>query len=240
MDPALLAAYDRPVPRYTSSPTAAQFDAAVGQAEHASWLADLDGGAAALYFHVPFCRELCWYCACHTMAMRREGTLEGYADALVRELEAVARAAPGMIIDAIQWGGGTPSQLGPDRLRVVARRIDALFDRRSPAEVSLEIDPRYCDSDLAMTAAELGVTRASLGIQDFEPAVQQAINRHQSFGTTSAAVELLRAAGIRRLNVDLVYGLPRQTLDSLASTLESRSGLGQTGLPCSAMPTCRG
>ena len=220
MDPALLAAYDGPVPRYTSYPTAAQFTAAVGPAEHAAWLADLAGASAALYLHVPFCRQLCWYCACHTMAMRSEATLDAYEDALLRELLKVGQTVPGMATDAIQWGGGTPGQIGASRLRRIGRRIAGLFDRRAEAEISFEVDPRYCDPELAAALAELGVTRVSLGVQDFAPSVQQAINRHQSFAATAGAVDRLRAAGIRRFNIDLVYGLPRQTLDSLAETLD--------------------
>ena len=121
----LLAAYDRPVPRYTSYPTAAQFNAAVGPGEHAAWLHDLGDSSACLYVQVPFCRELCWYCACNTQAMNRPGTLDSYADALVAELEAVARLAPGVVLEGVQWGGGTPSQLGAERLRQVGERPGA-------------------------------------------------------------------------------------------------------------------
>jgi oxygen-independent coproporphyrinogen-3 oxidase len=215
----LPAAYDRPVPRYTSYPTAAQFGPAVGAAQHAEWLGALNDGSAALYLHVPFCRELCWYCACNTMAMSRPGTLDRYAEALVAELEEVARHAPGLVLEGVQWGGGTPSQLGA-RLVTVGRRLAQLFDRRSDAEVSLEIDPRRCDGETAHHLAAIGVSRVSLGVQDFDPAVQAAINRHQSFEDTAAALERLRAVGIDRFNVDLVYGLPRQTLETLAATLD--------------------
>jgi len=220
MKPATLAAYDRPVPRYTSYPTAAQFDAKVGPAQHADWLRELNGASASLYLHVPFCRELCWYCACHTMAMRRPGTLDDYADALAEELLHVKQAAPGLTLDAIQWGGGTPSQLGPARLRMIGCRIATLFDRRSGGETSLELDPRHCNGDTAEAIAEIGVTRISLGVQDFDPAVQQAINRIQSFETTATAVGMLRAEGIKRFNIDLVYGLPHQTLEGLDRTLD--------------------
>ena len=220
MKPATLAAYDRPVPRYTSYPTAAQFDATVGSAQHADWLSDLNGSTASLYLHVPFCRELCWYCACHTMAMRRPGTLEAYADTLAEELVRIKQAAPGLVLDAIQWGGGTPSQLGAARLRLIGRRIATLFDRRCGAETSLELDPRQCNGAIAESIAEIGVTRISLGVQDFDPAVQQAINRIQSFETTAAAIGMLRAEGIKRFNIDLVYGLPHQTLESLDRTLD--------------------
>jgi oxygen-independent coproporphyrinogen-3 oxidase len=220
MDPALLAAYDRPVPRYTSYPTAAQFTPAVGPTQHAEWLAELKGRSASLYIHVPFCRELCWYCACHTMAMRRPGTLDAYADALATELLRVAQATPDLLIDGIQWGGGTPGQLGASRLRALGRRIATLFDRHSGAEVSFEIDPRYCDRALADALAEIGVTRASLGIQDFDPAVQRAINRPQPFDVAADAMGTLRTVGITRFNLDLVYGLPCQTMETLGRTLD--------------------
>jgi oxygen-independent coproporphyrinogen III oxidase len=226
MEPALLAAYDRPVPRYTSYPTAAQFTASVGAAEHARWLGDLAAGSAALYLHVPFCRQLCWYCACHTMAMRQEGTLQEYGALLQRELDLVAAAAPGVVLDAVQWGGGTPSQLGPPRILEIGRRIAALFDRRADAEISMEIDPRYCTSELAEAMAGAGVTRASLGVQDFDDAVQQAINRIQTLETTAKALQLLRSVGIVRANIDLVYGLPSQTPEKLARTLDQAIALG--------------
>ncbi|MBS0520491.1 MAG: oxygen-independent coproporphyrinogen III oxidase [Proteobacteria bacterium] len=226
MDPAILAAYNRPVPRYTSYPTAAQFGSAVGAADHAAWLADLDGASAALYFHVPFCRQLCWYCACHTMAMRRESTLEAYTEALLAELSKVAQTVPGLLVDAIQWGGGTPGHLGAERLRRIGRRIDDLFARRPDAEIAFEIDPRHCDSELASAFADLHVTRVSLGVQDFDPTVQRAINRPQSFEETAAAVERVRRCGIAQINVDLVYGLPYQTMDSLDRTLDQAIDLG--------------
>ena len=212
--------YDRPVPRYTSYPTAAQFDSAIGPAEHRLWLQELNDEAVSLYLHVPFCRELCWYCACHTMAMRRPGSLDAYADALAMELLHLAQVAPGMLIDGIQWGGGTPSQLGAARLRVIGRRIIALFDQRSGAEISFEVDPRHCTGAIAEAIAEIGVTRVSLGVQDFDPDVQKAINRSQSFEVTAAAIGMLRAEGIKRFNLDLVYGLPGQTIDTLGQTLD--------------------
>lgn len=226
MEPALIAAYDRPVPRYTSYPTAAQFTAGVGPAEHARWLGEIAEASAALYLHVPFCRELCWYCACHTVAMRQPGTLAAYARAMEAELALAARASPGLVLDAIQWGGGTPSQLGPDRIVAVARRVSALFDRRADAEVSMEVDPRHCSAELVEAMATAGVTRASLGVQDFDETVQHAINRVQSYRATSDAVERLRSAGIARLNIDLVYGLPHQTPETVARTLDQAVALG--------------
>lgn len=225
MEASTIAAYDKPVPRYTSYPTAAQFDASVGPAEHAAWLKDLNATSAALYLHVPFCREVCFYCACHTGAMRREDTLEAYAAALMRELEQVSNAAPDMMVHSVQWGGGTPSQLGPGRLVAVGRRLSAMLDVCSGREMSMEIDPRYCDDRLVEAMAVLGVTRASLGVQDFDIGVQEAINRLQSLEITAAAIGRLRDAGIRHCNIDLVYGLPRQTLDTFSRTLDQAIAL---------------
>ena len=225
MDTPLLAAYDRPVPRYTSYPTAAQFTPAVGPKKHADWLRRLAGSSASLYLHVPFCQQLCWYCACHTMAMRRAGTLDAYAQAVLGEMDLVAKQVPDLVIDSIQWGGGTPSQLGAHRLLEIARRVATLFDRRSDGEVSMEVDPRYCSAELVDAMAAAGVTRASLGVQDFDETVQQAINRPQSLEVTAQALARLRAAGIKRTNIDLVYGLPHQTLDTLGRTLDQAIAL---------------
>jgi oxygen-independent coproporphyrinogen-3 oxidase len=225
MDATTLATYDKAVPRYTSYPTAAQFDARVGPAEHAAWLRALGDAFATFYFHVPFCAQLCWYCACHTVAMNRAEPLDAYARAVTLELDRLAELAPGLIVGGVQWGGGTPSQLGARRLVGVARHLAARFNRRSGAEVSMEIDPRHCDDELVDAMTQIGVTRASLGVQDFDPMVQQAINRLQSAETTGAVIERLRGAGIRRINIDLVYGLPRQTLATLSRTLDAALAL---------------
>lgn len=218
-------AYDRLVPRYTSYPTAAQFDARVGPAQHRAWLADLNTSSAAFYLHVPFCTELCWYCACHTTAVNRDDSLKAYARALAQEIDRVAEIVPGLVISAIQWGGGTPCHIGPARLMTLAERLELRFDRPNDAEVSMEIDPRHCDDDTVTAMKEIGINRASLGVQDFDPAVQRAINRLQSAETTEAAIGRLRGAGISRINIDLIYGLPRQTLGSLARTLEAAVAL---------------
>jgi len=129
------------------------------------------------------------------------------------------------LLEGIQWGGGTPGQLGAARLVAVGRRIDELFDRRADAEISLEIDPRHCDRDLAAAIAAMRVTRVSLGVQDFDAVVQNAINRHQSLEETAAAIDRLRAVGVSRFNIDLVYGLPCQTPASLLRTIDSARGL---------------
>jgi oxygen-independent coproporphyrinogen III oxidase len=225
MQAATLAAYSRPVPRYTSYPTAAQFHAGVGPLQHEAWLADLASTSATLYLHVPFCTELCWYCACHTVAVNREESLAGYARMLETEVDRVAAAIPDLVLGSIQWGGGTPSHLGTSRLVALAERLSSRFDRLSGAEISMEIDPRHCGDEVVDAMRRMGVNRASMGVQDFDPGVQRAINRLQSAEMTGDAIRRLRGAGIARINLDLVYGLPRHTLDSLSRTLDAAVAL---------------
>ena len=153
-----LAAYDRPVPRYTSYPTAAQFHGGVAPADHRAWLAGLSDARATVYLHVPFCRRLCWYCACNTSAMSRTQPLDDYAQALVREIDLVAEVVPHLLVGTIQWGGGTPSQLGAERLAQVSRHLAGRFDRASGAETSVEVDPRFCDEAFVAAMVDTGVT----------------------------------------------------------------------------------
>lgn len=221
MDAQTLAAYDRPVPRYTSYPTAAQFHGGVGPVEHRAWLGDLAGTCSTIYLHVPFCARLCWYCACNTSAVNRPESLDSYGRAVIREIDLLASVVPDLLVGTMQWGGGTPSQLGAGRIAAIAKRIASSFDRRSGAETSMEVDPRFCDDALVATMKEIGVTRASLGVQDFDIEVQRAINRLQSIDDTAAAIARLRDAGIARINIDLVYGLPRQTPETLSRTLDA-------------------
>ena len=221
MDATTIAAYDRSVPRYTSYPTAAQFHGAVGAVQHKAWLGDLGRDGSTIYLHVPFCARLCWYCACHTAAMNRSESLAAYARALAKEIDLVAEATPGMMVGQIQWGGGTPSQLGSANLVAVAKRLAARFDRRSGSETSMEADPRFCDDEFVATMREIGVDRVSFGVQDFDLDVQKAINRLQSIEDTASAIKRIRAAGIARINIDLVYGLPKQTPETLARTLDA-------------------
>lgn len=231
MDPELLQRYDRPVPRYTSYPTAAQFSSAVGPAQHAAWLRALPpGDVVTAYLHVPFCRRLCWYCACNTQAMNRAESLDAYAAALEREIDLVARTAPSPVIAAVEWGGGTPTHLGARRLARIGALLNDRFDRLCDAETSMEIDPRWFGEEDAAALREIGVTRASVGVQDFDSDVQRAIGREQSFEDTARAFERLRRAGIAGVNVDLVYGLPGQTLQSLARTLDLALSLAPSRL----------
>ncbi|GAB5467910.1 MAG: oxygen-independent coproporphyrinogen III oxidase [Rhodospirillales bacterium] len=214
------------VPRYTSYPTAAQFSDAVDSAAQATWLAASGGRAISIYAHVPFCHSLCHYCACHTVVVQRQEVLDRYAALLIAEADLVRAhlaAQPRPI--ALQWGGGTPTHLGPKLFRETAEALLQRFPLVPGAEHATEIDPRRCGGDLAEALAQAGITRVSLGVQDFAPEVQEAIGRLQSLEETRQAVTDLRAVGIAGLNLDLVFGLPRQDLTSLRRTLEQAIAL---------------
>ncbi len=227
MTPELLEKYARPVPRYTSYPTAPHFGPEVGAEDYGHWLAALDlGEPLSIYIHVPFCDTLCWFCGCHTKIVRRYSPVADYLEALEREIGLVAEAlgtrAP---VRHIHFGGGSPTILEADDFR---RLMDGLRRRFNPvpeAEVAVEIDPRGMTEDDVKALAEAGVNRASLGVQDFNPEVQQAVNRVQSLEETARVVDWLRAAGIGRLNIDLMYGLPRQSVDDVIATADKVIGL---------------
>jgi oxygen-independent coproporphyrinogen-3 oxidase len=206
---------EQAAPRYTSYPTAPHFTAAVGPETYAGWLEELPEAATlSLYLHVPFCAELCHYCGCHTKVVRRREPIDAYADLLAREIDLLAARTAQQTVSAIHWGGGTPSMLGPDRLIDLTDRLAATFNC-APAEHAIELDPRHIDRTLVQALVKMGVNRASLGVQEFAPHVQQAIGRIQPFEQVAAGVALLRAAGIAHLNFDLMYGLPHQSADDL-------------------------
>jgi oxygen-independent coproporphyrinogen-3 oxidase len=215
------------VPRYTSYPTAADFSDAVGPSQHAAWLGELDPGQpVSIYLHVPYCRQLCHYCGCHAKAVRRKEPVEEYRRALEEEIRLVASFLPArMTIGRIAWGGGTPSILGEDGLGSVVQVLKDHFDLRDGFEHSIELDPRMFDAGLAQTLARIRVNRASLGVQDLDPVVQEAIGRVQPEEQVAQAVRYLRDAGISGINFDLIYGLPAQTEEGLLATCRSVAAL---------------
>ncbi len=223
----LIAKYDHAVPRYTSYPTAPHFTASVDAAIYASWLRALPEDAPlSLYLHVPFCASLCHFCACHTTVVNRPEPLEAYGLTLMAEIDLIADAIGGTReVRHIHWGGGTPTALPPATMRAVMRRLRERFDVDPGAEIAVEIDPRTLDDDALATLAEIGVNRVSLGVQDFDPRVQRAINRHQSLALTQTCAARLRAAGIHAINLDLIYGLPYQTAQGVAETANQALGL---------------
>lgn len=222
------------VPRYTSYPTAADFTAAVGGAEHARWLRRLDPAESiSVYLHVPYCRQLCHYCGCHAKLVLRDDVIAAYRAALEAEIALVARHLPGRLrIARLAWGGGTPSILGAEGLASVHAVLRQHFDFTGDHEHSFELDPRHVDPALATALRGIGVNRASLGVQDLDPWVQAAIGRIQPQEVVQQAVEALRGAGIARINLDLIYGLPRQTLESLRRSCQAALTLDPDRVAC--------
>lgn len=222
----MLALAERNVPRYTSYPTTPHFSAAVGPAVYAEWLSVLPEAATlSLYIHVPYCTHLCLFCGCHTKATRRERPIEAYTERLIEEIALIAMAAGRRKVVHLHWGGGTPSILGEQRLAAITDRISAVFDLAALREHAIELDPRRMSKQLARVLAEIGVNRASLGVQDFSLDVQKAIGRIQPFTQVAEAVNWLRAAGIENINIDLMYGLPCQTATDVARSAKLAASL---------------
>jgi oxygen-independent coproporphyrinogen-3 oxidase len=216
---------ERNVPRYTSYPTAPHFDATVTPAVYRRWLEALPQEASlSLYIHVPFCTELCHYCGCNTRAVRKREPVDAYADELVREI-ALYGALARRRVTHLHWGGGTPSILGPGRLQAIAARLAAQFDLSALTEHAIELDPRRIDRALVRALADIGVTRASLGVQDTSDDVQRLIGRIQPFALVERAADWLREAGIGDLNIDLMYGLPGQTVAHVRRSAEQAASL---------------
>ncbi|MFQ5774367.1 MAG: oxygen-independent coproporphyrinogen III oxidase [Kiloniellaceae bacterium] len=219
----LLSKYDLRVPRYTSYPTAPHFGPAVGARAYGRWLAELDPGLPlSLYLHVPFCDSLCWFCGCHTKIVRRYEPVAGYLVQLRREIELVADAlGTRRRVCHIHLGGGTPTIIEAADLEGLFDHLRVRFDVLAGADIAIENDPRELSQDLVRTMAAVGVNRASLGLQDINPEVQRAVNRVQSIEQTRRVAEALRAAGIASINVDLMYGLPHQTVPRVLTTIEA-------------------
>lgn len=210
---------ERP-PRYTSYPTAPNFSGGVGPETFADWLGRAGAsGPVSLYLHVPFCRRLCWFCACRTQGTRTDAPILAYVEALEREIAHAAEVSGGPALSRLHWGGGTPTILPPDLIVRLAGAIRRGFAFAPGAEFSVEIDPNEIDAPRLAALKAAGMTRASIGVQDFDPRIQEAIGRPQSFRVTAEAAAALRKAGIESLNADLVYGLPGQDVASLRRTL---------------------
>lgn len=221
--PVELRRFDIPGPRYTSYPTADRFVEAYDAAAHASALAarSAASGPLSLYIHLPFCDTICYYCACNKVVTRDRTRTARYLDALEREAELIStRLAGPRAVEQLHLGGGTPTFLASDELRRLVALLTQRFAPVDRAEFSVEIDPRSAPAEKIATLAELGCNRISVGVQDFDADVQQAVNRLQGFELTQATIEAARASGIRSINLDLIYGLPRQTRASFSRTLD--------------------
>lgn len=216
-----LGLFDARVPRYTSYPTAAVFTPQTGEAFQHQAIAKLDPDLpVSVYVHIPFCERLCWFCACHTQGTKTLSPVESYIETLEAELDLMRSALPpGLRMGRLHWGGGTPTILPPHLIHRLARAIRDVFPPDNTFEFSVEIDPTMVDRAKIDALAAEGMTRASIGIQDFDPQVQAAIGRLQPYDVTQACVDDLRAAGITSLNADLVYGLPHQTRERIEDTI---------------------
>lgn len=223
----LIERYDLRVPRYTSYPTAPHFGPAVDAACHARWLGALEPSLpVSLYLHIAYCAEMCWFCGCHTKATRQYAPVADYLDALLAEARLVAHALPArMKVDHIHFGGGSPTLLKPADLAQTLAVLREYYNVELDADIAVELDPRTADEAYVAAMAKAGVTRASVGVQDFNPRVQKAINRIQPYEVTARVIEWLRAAGVSAINMDLCYGLPYQTVDSLLDTLDKAAAL---------------
>lgn len=207
------AKYDLRVPRYTSYPTAPHFGPAVTAEVYQRWLGALDPAAPlSLYVHIPFCDEMCWFCGCWTKIVKRYEPVRSYLDALAGEIALIAGALPArMAVRHLHFGGGSPTMLTPQDWLAVTADLGRRFAFAEEAEIAVELDPRDASEDYIAALAQAGVTRASIGVQDFDAEVQKEINRHQPFAVVEQVVGWLRAHGIGDINLDLMYGLPRQT-----------------------------
>lgn len=220
----VLARHDVPGPRYTSYPTAPVWTDAFGEAEHEAALrrSAASGRPLSVYVHLPFCEALCIYCGCSVVITKRRERAAHYLEHLDRELDRVAELAGAAGRETVQvaWGGGTPTYLAPDQIEWLLGRIRERFPLADDAEVAIEVDPRVTTHEHVQAIARAGFNRISMGIQDFDPDVQREIHRVQPYELTRDLIAWCREAGLQSVNVDLVYGLPLQSLDGFRRTLD--------------------
>jgi oxygen-independent coproporphyrinogen-3 oxidase len=225
IDPVLIRRYDVAGPRYTSYPTADRFVEAFGEAELRQWLDKRDLGGItqplSLYVHLPFCDTLCYYCGCNKVVTRDHSKSAKYINYLEKELTLLEPSlGAARQIGQLHWGGGTPTFLARDEMRALVDAICRHFRRAPDCECAIEVDPRRAAPGTMDFLASLGFNRVSLGVQDFDPQVQKAVHRIQSEEETRRVVGEARQAGFGSVNIDLIYGLPKQTLDGFDRTLD--------------------
>ena len=209
----------RRLPRYTSYPTALEFGT-LDPAQYKGWLKALpDDKPVSLYFHIPFCEKLCWFCGCFTKISNTMAPVARYLEILKTEIDLIGHITGRKKISHIHFGGGSPTIISAPQFKELMARVKANFDLLPEAEIAVEIDPRTCSEEKVKAYAASGVNRVSLGIQDFNPAVQEAINRIQSEELIAENLRWFREAGITNINFDLIYGMPRQTLGTIAETV---------------------
>lgn len=214
-------------PRYTSYPSAQHFHRGVNTDQHAAWLSSIDKNQTiSAYVHIPFCRELCWFCGCHTKMTYRDEPIEKYVRVLLDEIALIGGHTAGKgKLKQIHFGGGSPSLLNQSQLMSILYALASAFEFSPPGELAIELDPRTTSEEKIAFYGSLGFTRVSMGIQDFDPKVQKAVNRIQSFEMVAGLMQHLHDAGIHQINTDLIYGLPYQTIASFELTLKQTLSL---------------
>jgi oxygen-independent coproporphyrinogen-3 oxidase len=252
-----LGLFDARVPRYTSYPTAPQFTGGVDAGISVNWLQAIPAGASiSLYLHVPFCRRLCWFCACRTQGTQSDHPVIAYVQTLKAELALLKHnLAPGVRLSRLHWGGGTPTLLSADLIDELAGHIFNTAPLAEDAEFSVEIDPNEVDGARLDALIAAGMNRASIGVQDFDPEIQTVIGREQSFELTRDVIMMVRERGVRSLNADILYGLPHQSQQRITDSVQKLLSLApdrvalygyahvpwmsrrQGMIPSSAMPT---
>ena len=217
---------NKPVPRYTSYPTAPHFHTGIGQAQYEAWLGELpDDASISLYLHLPFCDRLCWFCGCHTKQTNRYTPITAYLAALAAEIRSIGALVGTRPVSAVHWGGGSPSLLVSEDVTRVSALLREAFTFADDVTFSVELDPNDMSDDRYAAWGAAGLNRASIGVQDFDPKVQAAINRIQTFEQTRHVVDSVRALGVTSLNIDMLYGLPHQTLEGAVATARQVASL---------------
>jgi len=219
--------YDKAGPRYTSYPTAPMFHDGIGASDYEATLKRVasDDAPLSLYIHIPFCNTVCYYCGCNKIVTKQYDRAAPYLDLLLKEIDHVADVMGDCKrpVTQLHFGGGTPTFMSNDQMRAIMTKLRERFHfvAKDEGEFSIEIDPRECDEDTVRVLEEIGLNRMSMGVQDFDPIVQKAVNRIQSKEETLRVLNEARAHGFESMNIDLMYGLPHQTVDTFNATLDT-------------------
>lgn len=225
IDVELIKKYDKPGPRYTSYPTAPHFSESFTAENYRDEIIATNGGDAttdlSLYFHLPYCDTLCYFCGCNMIITQNRSRIHDYVSYVKKEIDLLRKyISPDRKVSQLHWGGGTPTHLNPDEIAELASYINSSFTVSPQSENSCEIDPRGLTKAHLEALRNNGFNRISMGVQDFNPAVQKAVNRIQPEDMTRQVVDWVRELGYYSINLDLIYGLPFQTVDSFASTVD--------------------
>ncbi|MBP9679130.1 MAG: oxygen-independent coproporphyrinogen III oxidase, partial [Aeromonas sp.] len=219
-DQALIEKYNYSGPRYTSYPTALEFNEGFGYPDFVQAAGQYPARNLSLYVHIPFCHKLCYYCGCNKVITRHQHKADQYLDYLEQEIKAQAPLFKDRLVTQLHWGGGTPTYLNEGQTRRLMAILREHFQFADAGEISIEVDPREIELSMLDVLRELGFNRISLGVQDFNKAVQVAVNREQDNDFIRAMLERARSLGFRSTNLDLIYGLPHQNRESFHHTLE--------------------